>query len=66
MVAIEADGYRHYSGRAAWHKDRIRWNALTMHGWLVLHLTWDDLEARPNELVAEIELALEGAANRER
>lgn len=66
MVAIEADGYRYHSGRAAWHQDRIRLNALSMRGWLVLHLTWDDLEARTKEVITEIELALEGAANRER
>jgi restriction endonuclease-like protein/putative AbiEi antitoxin of type IV toxin-antitoxin system len=58
-LAIEADGYRHHSGRIAWQRDRIRRNALTSRGWRILHVTWQDLEARPGEVVAEIRLARE-------
>ena len=66
MVAIEADGYRYHSGKMAWQRDRVRRNALTTRGWRVLHVTWDDLQKRPDEVTAEIRSALEGAANRER
>jgi very-short-patch-repair endonuclease len=66
MVAIEADGYRYHSGKVAWQRDRVRRNALTTRGWRVLHVTWDDLQTRPDEVTAEIRGALEGAANRER
>jgi very-short-patch-repair endonuclease len=59
-LAIEADGYRHHSGRIAWQADRIRRNALTSRGWRVLHVTWQDLEARPTEVVTEIRAAHEG------
>lgn len=59
MVAIEADGYRYHSGRKAWQQDRFRRNALTSRGWRILHVTWQDLEARPSEVVAEIRLGLD-------
>ena len=66
MVAIEADGYRYHSGKVSWQRDRIRRNALTTRGWRVLHVTWDDLQTRPDEVTSEIRVALEGAANSER
>jgi very-short-patch-repair endonuclease len=53
-LAIEADGYRFHSGRAAWQRDRVRSNALTSRGWLVLRVTWDDLSRRSDEVAAEI------------
>lgn len=58
MVAVEADGYRHHSGRRAWARDRTRRNALTGLGWRVLHVTWDDLRRRPEATLAEIRQAL--------
>jgi very-short-patch-repair endonuclease len=58
-LAIEADGYRFHSGRVAWQRDRRRRNALTSRGWRVLHVTWDDLRARSDEVIEEIRKALE-------
>ena len=60
-LAIEADGYRYHSGRTAWQRDRVRRNALTSRGWRVLHVTWNDLSARPDEIVSEIRQAMSGA-----
>jgi len=59
-LAIEADGYRYHSGRIAWERDLIRRNALTSRGWMVLHVTWADLSARPLDVVQQIGRALEG------
>jgi very-short-patch-repair endonuclease len=59
-VAIEADGYRYHSGRVAWQRDLTRRNALTSRGWRILHVTWDDLAARPKEILAGIRAALDG------
>jgi very-short-patch-repair endonuclease len=42
-LAIEADGYRWHSGRTRWKHDRRRNNELTLLGWRILHITWDDL-----------------------
>lgn len=42
-LAIEADGYRWHSGRARWLHDRRRSNKLTLLGWRIIHVTWDDL-----------------------
>jgi very-short-patch-repair endonuclease len=57
-LAIEADGYRWHSGRQRWHRDRLRRNELTLLGWRVIHVTWDDLCNRPAAVVASIEHAL--------
>ena len=58
-LIIEADGYRHHSGRMAWQRDRIRGNALTSRGRLVLRVTWDDVTTRPGQFVAEIRRCLD-------
>lgn len=42
-LAIEADSFRHHSGRADWARDRIRNRALTAMGWRILPATWEDL-----------------------
>ncbi len=62
-IAIEADGFQHHSGRNAWQGDIQRRNRLTTAGWLVLHVTWRDLERRPQQLVHEVRqiLSLSGA-----
>ncbi|MGH2767745.1 MAG: DUF559 domain-containing protein [Actinomycetota bacterium] len=57
-LAVEADGYRYHSGKAAWQHDRARRNALTALGWGVLHVTWEDLSRRPKRILAEIGASL--------
>ena len=42
-VGIEADSYRWHSGRRAWSKDRTRLNQLSMEGWRIFHVTYEDL-----------------------
>ena len=61
MVALEADGYRYHSGRAAWQRDLTRRNALTGRGWRVLHVTWEDLARHPERVAAAIRNALRSA-----
>lgn len=41
-VALEVDGYRWHSGRAAWARDLERRNRLTELGWRVIHVTHAD------------------------
>ena len=43
-IAIELDGWEHHSGRVSFDTDRLRWNALTMAGWEVLHFTHRTLD----------------------
>lgn len=51
-IAIEYDGLR-YGARTAFMDDRRRLDRLTAAGWLVLHVTADDLR-RPERLLAPI------------
>jgi very-short-patch-repair endonuclease len=57
-LAIEADGYRYHSGRAAWQRDLKRRNRLTSHGWRVIHVTWNDVVSDGRKVVEEIRRAL--------
>lgn len=60
-LAIEADGYRYHSGREAWRRDLSRRNALMATGWRVLHVTWHDIQQRPQELAEQVREALAAA-----
>jgi len=40
QLAIEIDGYRYHSGKAAFENDRRRQDELTRAGWTVLRFTW--------------------------
>ena len=42
-LAIEADGYRFHSGRQDLRRNVARYNAMTLLGWVVLRVTWDDV-----------------------
>lgn len=57
-LAIEADGYRWHSGRIRWEHDRARRNELTLLGWRVIHVTWDDLHREPHAVVEAVRAAL--------
>jgi very-short-patch-repair endonuclease len=58
-LAIEADGYLFHSDPVSWRKDRARRNALTGMGWYVVHVTWADLNERPDLVARRIREALE-------
>jgi very-short-patch-repair endonuclease len=51
-LAIEADSYRYHSSLTDWSRDRTRNSALVALGWRILHVTYQDLERRP-EVVAD-------------
>jgi very-short-patch-repair endonuclease len=53
-LVIEFDVFAAHGGREAFVADRRRQNQLTMAGYRVLRVTWDDLVQRPEEIVAEI------------
>jgi hypothetical protein len=51
-IAIEYDGLGH-GGRSAFLKDRRRLNRLVAAGWIVLHVTLDDMR-HPEQLAAQV------------
>lgn len=59
LVGIEADGFAFHSGRVQWQSDLSRRNQLTALGWLIIHVTWEDLAKRPDDVIARIEEALQ-------
>jgi len=62
-IAVEVDGWAWHSDVERFRANRRRQNALVLAGWTVLRFTWDDLTNRPEQVVAQIQAALAGAAN---
>jgi very-short-patch-repair endonuclease len=58
-IAIECDSKKHHFGRSDWERDVERRTRLAALGWLVIHVSWDMLVNRPDELEALIRGALE-------
>lgn len=57
-VVIEADGYATHSSIEVFEDDRHRNNSLVAGGLRVLHWTWQALQTRPEELIAELHAVL--------
>jgi very-short-patch-repair endonuclease len=53
-LVIEVDSYRYHSSRIAWQHDLTRQNSLMHEGLRVLRFTEDDIDRRPNYVVATI------------
>lgn len=57
-VAVEIDGYRYHSDRAAFEHDRFRGNELLQLGWRVLRFTWQQLTNDPQYVVNRLRQVL--------
>lgn len=57
-VAVEADSYTFHSGRMAWEADLERRNALTARGWLVIHVTYRQMQSDMDSVAVRIKDAL--------
>jgi very-short-patch-repair endonuclease len=57
-VAIEVDGWAWHSSAERKRRDSRRQNGVVLAGWTVLRFGWDDLNHRPDEVLAEIKAAL--------
>ena len=57
-IAIEVDGRAHHTDRQSFERDRERQNLLTLHGWLVLRFTWEQITQRPAEVIGVIRSAV--------
>jgi len=58
-IAFEADSFQWHGGRAALTADARRYNALVVHGWLVLRFCWEDVMCRPDEVEATLRAVVE-------
>ncbi|HEX2274292.1 MAG TPA: type IV toxin-antitoxin system AbiEi family antitoxin domain-containing protein [Acidimicrobiales bacterium] len=61
-VLIEADSRVHHMSKLDFEADRRRDNWLMAAGWRVLRITWEQVTARPSEVVALVREALRAAA----
>jgi very-short-patch-repair endonuclease len=58
MIAIECDGKKHHFGTRAWERDVERRSRLAALGWRVIHISWELLTTRSEELLALLRSAL--------
>ena len=50
-VVLECDGFEAHAGYLRWKRDRRRVSAIEAAGYRMLHVTWDDVTSRPDEVV---------------
>jgi very-short-patch-repair endonuclease len=61
-LVVEADGFAFHADRGSYRRDRERQNDLERLGWRVLRFTWEDVQGRPEYVVALVRGCLETAA----
>jgi very-short-patch-repair endonuclease len=57
-LIVELDGWKGHSSRSAFQDDRLRDRVLHVAGFSVIHLTWNQLEVEPEDVVADLRSAL--------
>lgn len=65
-IVLEADSFEWHGDRAALARDARRYNALTVHGWLVLRFTWEDVMFRSDEVHLILDAAVAQRTDRPR
>lgn len=53
-VAIEWDSRRWHTSVERFQSDRHRDRVAATHGWVTLRFTWDDVKARPDQVISQI------------
>lgn len=57
-LVLEVDGWAVHGGRQAFEDDRVRRNHLVLAGYIVLNVTWRQLELQPGWVLACVQRAL--------
>ena len=47
-IVMEADSFEWHGGRGDLARDAVRYNQLTVHGWIVLRFTWQAVMHDPD------------------
>ena len=64
--AIECQSYEWHSGRQSWERDIERHNRLQSLGWIIVYVSWHDLQYRPSIVAQRVRDALCGASPAQR
>lgn len=59
MLGIEGDSFSFHSAPVEFQRDREKSNLLTLRGWRILRVTWDDLVNRPGKVIRDIRASLD-------
>ncbi len=55
---VELDGWQGHKSRSAFREDRARDRILHVHGYSVIHLTWNQLDDEPEAIAADLRVLL--------
>ncbi len=55
---VELDGWQGHEGRGAFRDDRARDRVLHVHGYSVIHLTWNQLDDEPEAIASDLRVLL--------
>lgn len=58
-IVAEADSFAWHGSRSALVRDARRYNAMAVHGWLVLRFTWEDVVLKPHGVREVLEHAVD-------
>lgn len=58
-VAVELDSRSIHGTKKRFESDRLRDRILVAEGWRTMRVTWQQLQEEPDEIVADLRLALE-------
>jgi very-short-patch-repair endonuclease len=56
---VELDGWQGHKSRTAFREDRARDRALRVHGYSVIHLTWNQLDDEPEKIASDLRVLLQ-------
>jgi very-short-patch-repair endonuclease len=56
---VELDGWQGHKTRTAFREDRARDRILTVHGYSVTHLTWNQLDDEPEAIASDLRVLLQ-------
>ena len=56
---VELDGWQGHKSRTAFREDRARDRILNVHGYSVIHLTWNQLDDEPEAIAADLWVLLQ-------
>ena len=59
-LVVECDGRRWHDPADARNTDRRRENGLTLGSWMLLRFTWAEVVHQPDDVLADMRLALQG------
>ena len=63
-VVVECDSWKHHAAADVFRRDVRRYTAMTLAGWIVVRLVWEDVMKRPEKVRYQLAEAVRLAESR--